>query len=197
MRRLCGKGGLITLTLLVGGVGCHLTGALPVDLGEGHGRVDRTYSASLGNSVRATIEALDELGVHPKGLSVRAMEAVSDIGKPGWKAETNAEYFPDDQSFHDLFDKHQLSVAGAEPSPFNPVLVTYQGETPDGRAISVVVRAQPPDASQTMIMTRVGRDGDGVWGRKLLDQVGERLNLLPPPPAGTASADLPPLPAPR
>jgi len=194
MDRLRGMVAWIALLGFVGLAGCHLTGALPVDLGEGHGRVDRTYSASLGNSVRATIEALDELGVHPKGLSVRAMEAVSDIGKPGWKAETNAEYFPDDQSFHDLFDKHQLSVAGAESSPFNPVLVTYKGETPDGRAISVVVRAQPPDASQTMIMTRVDRDGDGVWGRKLLDQVGERLNLLPPPPADPALPALPTVP---
>ena len=198
MVRRLNRAAALVLIVTTGLVGCHLTGGMPADLGTGHGRVDRTFAAPLSRSVRATIDALDELNVHPKGLSVRAMEAVSDIGKPGWAAETNAEFFPDDQSFHELFDDHVLNVKGAQPVPFNPVLVTYKGETEDGRPVSVVVRAQPPDATRTMVMVRVGRDGDEANGRKLLDQVTGRMpgTDVPPsdnPPA-SPPADLPALP---
>ena len=199
---------------LIGLAGCHLTGGKLGDIGEGHGRVDRTFAAPLGRSTRAMIDALDELDVHPKGLSVRAMDSVSDIGKPGWASETNAEFFPDDLAFHELFDEHRLNIkGGTEPVPFNPVLVTYTGETADGRLVSVMVRAQPPDASQTLIMTRIGRSGDEPGSRKLLDRIAERmpgtavtapaLKAAPPAATGPASAagapaapaELPALPA--
>ncbi len=182
MQRSHGTAAWIALSLLLGAAGCHLTGGLPVDLPEGHGRVDRTYSASLGHSVRAAIDSLDELKVRPKHASVRAIDAVSDVGEPGWAAETNAEYFPDNQAFRDLFDKHKLSINGAEPTRFNPALVNYKGETEDGRSVVVIVRAQPPDASQTLVMTRVGHNGDEAWSRKLLDRITERLNGLPKMP---------------
>ena len=175
MHRSRGMDAWIALSMLVGVAGCHLTGGLSANLGEGHGRVDRTFSTGLGQSVRAMIDALDDLKVSPKDMSVRAIDAVSEVGKPGWASATNAEYFPDNQAFRDLFDKHKLSVEGAEPTPFNPAQVTYRGETEDGRSVNVIVRSQPPDASQTLIMARVGRNGDEAWSRKLLDRVAERL----------------------
>jgi len=175
MHLIRGMDAWIALSMLVGVAGCHLTGGLPANLGEGHGRVDRSFSTGLSQSVRATIDALDDLKVSPKDLSVRAIDAVSEVGKPGWVSATNAEYFPDNQAFRDLFDKHKLSVEGAEPTPFNPVQLTYRGETEDGRSVSVIVRSQPPDASQTLLMTRVGRGGDEALSRKLLDRIAERL----------------------
>ena len=65
------------LLLASGLAGCHLTGAMPVDLDPGHGRVDRTYATSLGGSVRATLDALDDLEVAPKSMTIRANEHVS------------------------------------------------------------------------------------------------------------------------
>lgn len=171
---------VLALFLAVGLAGCHLPGGLPMELGPGRGRVDRTYPASLSHSVRATIAALDDLGVHPKGLIVRAIDASSDIGKPGWKDETNAEYLPDNQSYRDLFDLHRMSGTSEESIPFNPVLITYQGETAEGQAVHVVVRSEPPDASKTLIMTRVGRDGDEGWSGKLLDRVADHLKEKAP-----------------
>ena len=203
----------VALVLAIGVMGCHLTGGLPVELSSGHGRVDRTFTASLGNSVQAAVSALDDLGVHPKEASVRAVDAVSDIGAPGWPTQTNAEYIPDDQAFRNLFDQHLLAVPNSEPTRFNPILVTYKGETVDGQTVTVIVRAQPPDASQTMVMTRVGRS-DEVAGKKLIVRIAERLKeqtkaapaptpatpdaAAPAPPAAAettaAPAGLPPLP---
>lgn len=178
----------IALVLAVGIVGCHLPGNMPVELSPGRGRVDRTFTASLGNSVQAAVGALDDLGIHPKEASVRAVDAVSNIGPPGWESETNAEYIPDDAAFRNLFDQHLLVVAGQEPSRFNPVLVTYKGVTVDGESVTVIVRAQPPDATQTMVMTRVGRSGDEVAGRKIIDRIEARLKEATPKPVGDPAA---------
>ena len=191
MHRLHGPAAWIALSVLLGAAGCHLTGGLPSTLSDGHGRVDRAYKASLARSVRAVISTLDDLKVKPKDLAIRAIDAVSDQGPPGWAAATNSDYFPDNESFHDLFDKHRLNVAGAEPTPFNPVQVTYKGETEDGRSVAIIVRSQPPDASETLIMTRVGREGDDAWSRKFLDLVTERL----PGSTKPAADALPALPA--
>ena len=184
---------IVALVLAVppGLVGCHLTRATPADLGPGRGRVDRTFSASLANSVRAAIDALDDLEVHPKNITIRANESASDIGEPGWDAQTNSEYFPDDASFHDLFDAQRLTVAGSDPVPFAPILMSYRGVTADGLAVNIIVRSQPPDARQTIVMARVGREGDEDLAKKLVDRIDERLKLLPGQPATT---DLPPLP---
>ncbi len=187
MHRLRGMAAWLVLSITVGAAGCHLTGALPVDLPEGHGRVDRTYSSSLSQSVRAAIDSLDDLKVRPKHASVRAIDAVSDVGEAGWAEQTNAEYFPDNAAYRDLFDKHKMSLEGSEPIRFNPALVTYRGETQDGRSVSVIVRSQPPDASQTLVMTKVGHGGDEAWSRKLLDRIAERLKA-------SAAIGLPQLP---
>ena len=178
MDRLRGLVASLALSLLVG---CHLTGDLPVDLGEGHGRVDRTFTASLPNSVRATLGALDDLEIHPKGGTVRANDAVSNLGKPGWATATNDDFFPDNEAFHDLFDAQRLSVKGADPIPFAPILMAYKGETGDGRAVSVVVRSQPPEALRTQVMARIGREGDAALCQQLLDRIAERLNAMPTP----------------
>ena len=191
MRRLRGKVAWIALVLLAGGAGCHLTGGVPADLGEGHGRVDRTFATNLGTAIQATLGALDDLEVRPKGGTVRANDAVSDLGKPGWASATNTEFFRDDQSYRDLFERQLLSIKGADPIHFAPILMTYKGEAKDGRVVSVVIRSQPPDATQTLIMTRLGRDGDEAWSQQLLGRVGDRLNLLPqqaPNPAATPTA---------
>ena len=170
--------------------GCHLTGGSPADLGPGRGRVDRTFPVSLANSVRGMIDTLDDLQVRPKNITIRANEAASNLGKPAWNAQTNSEYFPDDASFHDLFDAQRLTVKGAEPVPFAPILMSYQGETEDGLAVNIVVRSQPPDAAQTMIMARVGHDGDEALARQIIDKVATRLaRFTPAPPALPALPD--------
>ena len=213
MDRRRGLVAALWLIPLVGLAGCHLMGGSASDLGAGRGRVDRTYPASLKHSTRAMIVALDDLRVTPEGGSVRAMTAVSDMGKRGWEGQTNAEFFPENETFHDLFDAHQLNAVGVPTAFFNPVQVSYKGQTAEGKAVNVIVRSQPPDAATTLVMVRVGRDGDEAWGRTFLDKVNAHLeakgqlqpaaaasNAPPatPPPAGTtpAAADsaLPPLP---
>lgn len=198
---------IIPIVVVAGLAGCHLTGAgeggMPADLEAGRGRVEKTYTASLGQSVRATLDALDELDVKPLDGTIRANESASQLGKAKWVGQTNAEYLPDDSSFHDLFERQRLSVAGSDPIPFAPILMAYKGEIKPGQAVIVIVRSVPPDARQTQVMTRVGRDGDEAWSRQFLDKVSAHL----PQPAATvvgaaaspgttppALADLPPLP---
>ena len=197
---MCRFAKLLPIVALVGVVGCHLTGegGLPADLGPGRGRVERTFTANLGQSVRATLAALDELDVKPVNGIIRANDAASVLGKPKWAGQTNSEYLADDESFEDLFYRQRLNVKGQEPSLFAPLLLAYKGELPGGKSVVVIVRSVPPDATKTVIMARVGNDGDEVWGAKFLDTIAF---ILPKPaePAPTdparPGAGLPELPA--
>lgn len=207
------------LLLLAGLAGCHLTGGMPVDLDPGRGRVDRTFIVGLGRAVRATLDALDDLEVAPKALTIRANDSASEQGGPKWQGQSNAEFLPDDASFRDLFEFQRMNVEGQGPIPFAPILVSYKGELRDGRDVVVVVRSLPPEARETRIMARIGRNGDEALGRKLIDDIAERLDRLPKSPdaqaaspavttgstapvttgsgsvtPATAPADLPPLP---
>ena len=184
---------MVPIAALILLAGCHLTSqdGLPADLGVGRGRVDRQYVAGLGQAVRATLTVLDELEVRPVNGIIRSNDGASVLGKAKWAGQTNSEYLPDDASFHDLFDRQRLTVANAEPVPFPPLLLAYKGELKGGRSVVVIVRSQPPDAKQTLIMARVGRDGDEAWGKQFLDMVATRLPQPAQPPAAAA---LPPLP---
>ncbi len=190
---------LSLILVLLGLAGCHLTGPkssepggkLPADLGEGHGRVDKTYTASLGQSIRATLDVLDELNVKPLDGSIRANDAASPLGKQKWVGQSNAEYLPDDVSFHDLFDRQRLNLPSGETTGFAPILMAYKGEIQDGKSVMVIIRSQPPDATRTQIMARVGRDGDEAWSRSFFDKITAHLPQAAPAPP----ADLPALPA--
>lgn len=188
---------LLALAVAAGVAGCHLTSKLPAEIEPGKGRVDRTFGAGLAESIRATLSALDELAVKPKGITIRANDRSTDLDKPGWASQTNDEYFPDDSSFRDLFERQRLAVLGSEPIPFAPILISYRGETEDHRPVAVVVRLVPPDALRTEVQARVGREGDEANGRKLLDQIAGHLPksaseptpAAPAPPADKPAAD--------
>ena len=188
---------LLPIVALVGVVGCHLTGegGLPADLGPGRGRVERTFNANLGQSVRATLAALDELDAKPVNGIVRANDAASVLGKPKWIGQTNVEYLPDDESFVDLFYRQRLNVKGQEPSLFAPLLVAYKGELAGGKSVVVIVRSVPPDATKTVIMSRVGNNGDEAWSAKFLDTVAFILPQNPEPSTTQDPAPIPGLPA--
>ncbi len=102
MDRLRGLVASLALSLLVG---CHLTGELPVDLGEGHGRVDRTFTASLPNSVRATLGCARRRGRPAQrgarsGPTTPPPTSASRAGRP----RPTTDFFPDNDAFRDLFD---------------------------------------------------------------------------------------------
>ena len=185
---------LMPIVALLGVAGCHIMGegGLPADLGLGRGRVEQTFTANLGESVRATLAALDEMDVKPVNGIVRANDAASVLGKQKWVGQTNVEYLPDDESFADLFYRQRLNVANQSPSVFAPLLMAYKGQLPGGRSVVVIVRSIPPDATNTVIMTRVGNDGDEAWSRKFLGTVAM---LLPDAPAGKPTTPVSGLPA--
>ena len=184
---------LLPIFALVGLVGCHLTreAGLPADLGPGRGRVEQTFPADLGLAVRASLAALDQMDAKPVNGIVRANDAATVIGKPKWAGQTNEEYLPDDESFADLFYRQRLNVKGQEPSVFAPILLAYKGEVAGGKSVVVIIRSVPPDATKSVIMTRVGNDGDEAWSKKFLDTVAF---ILPHPPESPATPDAKPDP---
>lgn len=178
---------LVALVVLAG---CHtMPGVLPVDLGAGWGRVDRSFAGGLGPVCRATLRALDDQVVHPTALSFRSVgegqneQAAVDVAAP--LPPTNAEFLDGKLFGAEFFTGHH-KIAGTNV-PFDPVLMTYKGETVDGRKVVVIVRSARLDAERdasTVVMARVGHTGDAVWGRTFLDKVAGHLHrdLVPTEP---------------
>ena len=192
------------MLLLVGLLGCHTVPGkvMPVDLGAGRGRADRTFAGGLGPVCRATLRALDDQVVHPTAISFRSM-AEGQTGQASVEVEppmppTNAEFL-DGKLFGVEFFAGHRAMADAN-FPFDPVLMTYKGETVDGRKVVVIVRSGRLDARRdggTVVMARIGHAGDEFWGRTLLDKVAGHLRRDPGPPTSTPATVPPDSPSPR
>ena len=175
--------------------GCHSTlGTSPVDLGPGRGRVDRSFPVGLLPTTRALLESLDELGVRPRAMTFRTIgsdpseQAVIRVSPI---PATNAEILTG-KLFTDLLaarpnDRARVGGRGAS-IPCDPVLLSYKGAAGDGRDVVVIARSEELDIRRdagTLVMARVGPNGDETWGGALLDKVAARL---PGPPAGPPPA---------
>ncbi len=184
----CGRMPLVVALVLL--AGCHtMPGkSMPVDLGAGWGRVDRSFAGALGPVCRATLRALDDQVVHPTAISFRSMtvgqteQASVEVEPP--MPPTNAEFL-DGKLFGTEFFAGHHAMAAAN-IPFDPVLMTYKGETVDGRKVVVIVRSSRFDAERdasTDVMARIGHTGDEHWTRTLLDKVAAHLHrdLVPAP----------------
>ena len=180
------------LVLLAGLAGCNLV----PDVVSAHLRpgLECAFPASSGDTFRATLAALDDLGARPEKVFVRdgrqdfALDLSASSGE-GEQPRTNLALLgrPGDH-LDGIFAHHRLKVsmttdaAGQPASPvdstYDPMVMEYNGKAADGHTVRLTIRAHRfdhPDDTSDAETTALVRGGE-AWGRSLIAKVDVHLD---------------------
>ena len=170
MRRDATRIAVLAAGLAVAAIGCQaMKRGLPVELEEGRGRVDRTWTKPFDQVVGALVGALDEHSIAPDAVSLQDTGTALIEMMQANEKKTNAGL-----NLGQTLDRAS-EVYG---QPFQVRFLTYRGTTTDGRTVHLIARAEP-ESSQVMV--RVGRNGDEAKATAILDAIATRLDQPPKP----------------